>query len=471
VLDAVPLAVVLTDLDDRIRTVNREAVRLLNISPSAAKITDVPVIQRLPGLAAAMVAARSAGGTQRIADITLGTERLDLTIVPLAENDRWGGIALTFERCTGQREPTGSGPAENVFRFLAMLAHELRNPLGPVVSALHVLRQRIGDDASLHRLVSIADRQLRHQARLIDDLLEVSRVVHDKVVIKVEAVKLDALVRQAVDAHAFAARSRAHRVDTLLPDEPVVVGGDSMRLEQVVRNLLANAVKFTPPGGRITVTVAREADSAVVTVSDTGIGISADMLPRVFDLFVQGDVSLARAQGGLGIGLTLVRRLVELHGGSVHASSAGANEGSTFEVRLPCATEGAVSAAPASGRQPVRPLRIVLIEDNADARQALGRLLELDGHNVRVASNGPTGVRTATETAPDVVLVDIGLPGMDGYEVARRLRRRLGSSVRLVALTGYGDTDARRRSAEAGFDGHLVKPVFPENLARALASA
>jgi CheY-like chemotaxis protein len=365
----------------------------------------------------------------------------------------------------------GDGEPANILKFLAMLAHELRNPLGPVVSALHVIRAQVGDDAQLRRVLQIADRQLRHQARLLDDLLDVSRVVHDKVVLKIEPVDLVALVRQAVDDSTPAIQGRAHAVELRLPDQPVVVGGDATRLEQVLRNLLGNAVKFTPPGGRISVAVARERETAVVTVSDTGVGIAADMQSRVFDLFVQGDPSLARSQGGLGIGLTLVRRLVELHGGTVRASSAGPQRGSTFEVRVPLgATASAAATAPVP--EPVaRALRILLVEDSADAREALGKLLERDGHSVKVSPDGLTAVRVAAETAPDVVLVDIGLPGMNGYEVARRIRRRLGPSVRLIALTGYGDAEARRRTRDAGFDGHLVKPVFPETLVRALGSA
>jgi CheY-like chemotaxis protein len=251
----------------------------------------------------------------------------------------------------------------------------------------------------------------------------------------------------------------------------VVVRGDAARLAQVFRNLLGNALKYTGPDGRIHVKVAAAGAEAVVSVRDSGVGIDADVLPRIFDLFVQADSSLARSQGGLGIGLTLVRHVVRMHGGNVEAWSAGRGHGSEFEVRLPLSAAVASTPAPGSAETTeAGARRVLLIEDNRDSRQMLRLLLELKGHRVQEAADGRAGIKLAVEGAPDVVLVDIGLPDMDGYAVAERLRKLLGRGVRLVALTGYGDPHARRRARAAGFDAFLVKPVDPEQLAAAMAA-
>ena len=357
--------------------------------------------------------------------------------------------------------------------FLATLGHELRNPLGAIRNALAILdRIRSPDDAdSAER--ALLRRQAGHVSRLVDDLLDVSRVTSGKIALQPEPLDLVETVRRGTDA-IVATRPDQHTLRLALPSAPLMVHGDPVRLEQVVSNLLTNAVKYTPPGGHIEVELATDGADAKITVRDSGVGISADTLPRIFDLFTQAERTLDRSQGGLGIGLTLVRRLVELHGGSVVAHSEGLGLGATFVVRLPRKHQG---VHPALRRQittppptaPARAIRnVLLVEDNADIRETLALLLEHVGFTVVVAGDGPAGVATAERTPLDAAIVDIGLPGFDGYEVGRRLRGAF-PSLYLVALTGYGQPDDRRRSKEAGFDAHLTKPVDIEVLQSLLA--
>jgi two-component system, sensor histidine kinase len=354
-------------------------------------------------------------------------------------------------------------------QFLAMLAHELRNPLAAAVNALHVIRQVARDDRHLTNAVRIADRQLRHEARLLDDLLDVSRIVLGKVTVTPRELDLRDCVRTAVEGLNFAVQQHALRLTLDLPPDPLPVTGDATRLEQCVGNLVSNAVKFTPPGGSIVVTARAESGQAVVTVRDTGAGIPSDMLEKVFDLFAQADTSLVRAQGGLGIGLTLARRLVELHGGTIRAHSPGSGGGSEFTIRLPL-SQGTAIPLPADTEAPTRSRRLLIVEDNRDARQMLRAVLELHGHLVWDTGDAAGAVRLAVERSPDIVILDLGLPDVDGFETARRIRRRLGQSVRLVAISGYGDVEAHRRGREAGFDRHLVKPVSPDELVRTIDS-
>jgi signal transduction histidine kinase/DNA-binding response OmpR family regulator len=350
--------------------------------------------------------------------------------------------------------------------FLAMLAHELRNPLAPILNALHVLRTPDADPEATAQARDIAERQVRHLARLVDDLLDVSRINTDKVELRRGPIDLREAVARAVEAARPLIEARGHELSVSVPDGPLRLTADEDRLEQILSNLLNNAAKYTEPGGRIALEVAREGDDAVVRVRDTGIGIAPELLPRVFDLFTQADRSLDRSQGGLGIGLTLVRRLVEMHGGSVSVSSAGVGRGSEFVVRLPLAAGDEAALPTDDGRvdEPAdeRPKRVLVVDDNVDAARILSRLLTAGGHHVDVAHDGQAALEIARERPPDVVLLDIGLPGMDGYEVARRMRA-MGDLDRtlLVALTGYGQEEDRRRSRESGFDQHLTKPVDP----------
>jgi len=361
-------------------------------------------------------------------------------------------------------------------RFLAMLAHELRNPLAPILTSLEIVRRRAGQDPVVHRALQIAERQTRHEARLIDDLLDVSRITLGKIQLARVTIDLRGVVERAVETTRDATQARAHGLTVALPPQPVPVDGDPLRLEQVVTNLIQNAVKYTPEGGTIWITMRADEATAIVTVRDTGVGIAPDMLDRIFDLFIQAETTLARSEGGLGIGLTLVRSLVELHGGSVVARSQGRGAGSEFEVRIPLARAEPTRPdvpddAAAGGARPRRALRVLLIEDNRDAREALRTVLVIDGHQVREAGDAGTGIRLAVDWVPDVAIVDIGLPGRDGYEVARAIRAQLGRSTRLVALTGYGDDEARDRARRAGFDAHVVKPVTGEAIGALFGAA
>jgi signal transduction histidine kinase/integral membrane sensor domain MASE1/ActR/RegA family two-component response regulator len=349
--------------------------------------------------------------------------------------------------------------------FLAMLSHELRNPLGAISSAVHVL-ERVADPGLAARARAIIARQAQHLGRLVDDLLDVSRATTGKISLQHDVVDLAGVVERA--AAGLTARHTAGTHDISLAVPPVRVLGDAVRLEQVVSNLLDNALKYTPPGGRVAVTVRDEDGAAVLTVDDNGVGIAPDLLPHVFDLFVQADRSLDRAAGGLGIGLTLVRQIVELHGGTVEAASAGVGRGSRFTVRLPPTT--ASPPAPAAVPPPAgSPQRILVVEDNDDARDMLCQLVRLLGHEPHQAVDGVGAVEAALRLLPDLTLVDIGLPGVDGYEVARRIRNEpQGRRLRLVALTGYGRREDRERALAAGFEDHLVKPVDPARLASLL---
>ncbi len=353
--------------------------------------------------------------------------------------------------------------------FLAMLAHELRNPLGPIRSGIYLVGRRLSTDPLVQRARAIIERQLMHLTRLLDDLLDVARITQAKIELVKAPVELATAVSEAVEATRDLVEARGHTVRLALPEDPIRLEADPTRLVQIIGNLLHNAAKYTPGGGTITVTGRAEPDWIVFSVKDTGIGIPSEMLPRVFDLFAQVDPSPARSEGGLGIGLTLVRRLVELHGGRVTARSEGKGQGSEFIVRLPA---GATTPRVAPAPSPVPPggeRRILIVEDNADAAEMMRIALELAGHRVWVVGDGPQGAEWARRERPDVMLVDIGLPGFDGYEVARRVRAALGPAVLLVALTGYGQPQDQRRAAEAGFDLHLVKPVDPDQLAVLIA--
>ena len=352
--------------------------------------------------------------------------------------------------------------------FLAMLGHELRNPLGAISNATRVLHQ-IGDQAT--RLQDIIGRQTQHLARLLDDLLDVSRLTMGKIVLNRRAVDLREVVRDSVGVLEQEGKTERHEVRIIA--EPALVDGDPTRLEQVVRNLLDNALKYTPPGGRVSVTVGRDGEEAVLRVSDTGAGIPGDVLPRIFDLFVQAERSLDRSMGGLGLGLTLVKRLVELHGGSVSAWSAGPEQGSEFVIRLPILLEADGPADPVAPPVSAGPeLRIVVVEDNRDGREGLRMLLESWGHRVEEAGDGRRGLELALSSRPDVALIDVGLPELDGYQVAQAIRKAPGGErLLLVAVTGYGQPEDAQRAREAGFDAHLVKPLDPDELRRLLQGA
>ena len=357
--------------------------------------------------------------------------------------------------------------------FLAMLAHELRNPLAPIRNALHIMKQPGASGAVLERVRDMAERQVQHMARLLDDLLDVSRISRGRIELRKEVLNLAAVVHRSAEAVRPLFEERRHELTVSLPPSALRVEGDPTRLEQVLTNLLNNAAKYTDPGGRVWVDARQVGGEAVLRVRDTGIGIAPAMLPKIFDLFVQAERGLDRSQGGVGIGLTLVKKLVNLHGGQIEAHSAGPGQGSEFVVRLPVAADQGEAGAREGGGGETAPLprrRVLVVDDNADAADSLALLLGLAGQDVRTAYDGPAALLQADTFQPDIVLLDIGMPGMDGYEVARRLRNERGlRGALLVALTGWGPGQDQRQSAEAGFDRHLVKPVDLEALKELLA--
>jgi signal transduction histidine kinase len=353
--------------------------------------------------------------------------------------------------------------------FLAVLAHELRNPLAPILNSMEVLRLLGSGDAKTGHARDIIDRQVRHLARLVDDLLDVTRIAQGKIELRRSTVDVKSAVSQALQTTAPFFKKQGHTLTTRLADESLTVFADQARVVQVLVNLLNNAAKYTDPGGRVELSALRDGAEVVVRVRDNGVGIEPDMLGKVFDLFTQVGRSVARSQGGLGIGLMLVRRLVELQGGSVCVRSDGPGKGSEFEFRLPAAVVATAQApAEAVPARSSEALDILIIEDHADARSALRQLLELAGHRVDLAANGPDGIARALTSRPRAILIDLGLPEIDGWAVARRLREELGQNVRLIAVTGHAQEEDRRRTAEAGFDAHLVKPVELNDLLRAL---
>ena len=354
--------------------------------------------------------------------------------------------------------------------FLAMLAHELRNPLSPMVTGIELLKRPALPEEGRQRVCESMERQVHHLIRLVDDLLDISRISRGKIEIVHQPFDLTEAVGQAVDSVRFAIEERRQELLEELPDGPVLIRGDRSRVVQLVSNLLANANRYTSAGGRIELRLECEADEAVVVVADNGRGIRPEMLGRIFDMFVQ-----ERESGkGLGLGLTLVKRIVELHDGRVDVASDGIDQGATFTVRFPLlAGSSSGEALPAAGgdeiEQSVRPLVIAVIEDEDDVREATRCLLESWGHQVHTAADGSSGVALVCEVKPQAAVVDIGMPGLDGYEVARRIREEMGSTAPfLVAVTGYGQERDRRRASLAGFDVHLVKPATAERLREVL---
>ncbi|HEX2539873.1 MAG TPA: CHASE3 domain-containing protein [Caldimonas sp.] len=358
--------------------------------------------------------------------------------------------------------------------FLATLAHELRNPLAPLRNSLAILQLAQGDRATFEKTRELMVRQVEHLVRLIDDLLDVSRISLDKLTLRRERAELTEILAQTVESLRPSAERAGQTLEVSLPAAAVPLDADPARLAQVFANLIGNALKFTPTGGHIRVKATHEGERAVISVRDDGIGIAAEHLRTVFEMFSQVDASLDRSQGGLGIGLNLVKRLVDLHGGSIEAKSDGLHRGSEFIVRLPVATEAMPSpdGCGLDGRAEVRPLRILVVDDNEDSADSLVMLLALEGHEPHVARDGPEALQRAAALRPEAVLLDIGLPGLNGYEVCKRLRAEpWGEEMAIIAVTGWGQDEDRRRSASAGFDGHLVKPATLADVSRALARA
>jgi signal transduction histidine kinase len=391
----------------------------------------------------------------------------------LAGATHMAGIAIEYKR----NEEALKDADRRKNEFLAMLAHELRNPLAPIRNALRILRLGEADAETVRSFSAMIERQVDQMVRLVDDLLDVSRISRGRIELRRELVELTSVVSQAVEAARSLANSMGHELGASLPSQPIYLDADPVRLAQVLGNLLNNACKFTDRGGRIWVTAEREGGQAVVRVRDTGIGIANDQLPRVFEMFTQVDTSLERQQSGLGIGLTLVKNLVELHGGTVQAHSGGeAGEGSEFVVRLPVLVETPPPPGPPASEPSVsEPVststrRILVVDDNLDAAHSLATLLRLMGNDTRTAHAGLEALEVAAAFRPHVILLDIGLPKLNGYEVSRQLRSEpWGTEILLIALTGFGQDEDRRMSKAAGFHRHLVKPVDYKTLAKLLA--
>jgi two-component system, chemotaxis family, CheB/CheR fusion protein len=354
-------------------------------------------------------------------------------------------------------------------QFLAMLSHELRNPLAAVLTAAEVIGRAVHDAESVSLAREIIERQARQAARLLDDLLDVGRMTQGKIVLDKSAVDLFAVLNDAMNSVRPLIEARRHRVEIDVPPDSVFVHGDPARLLQIVENLLTNAAKYTPAGGQIRLGLARDGGFVQLEVCDSGVGIAPEHLENIFGLFAQLDSSLDRSERGLGVGLSMVRMLAEMHGGKVRAQSDGAGRGSRFTVSLPALENQPARGGDDSATRIAPSVKVLIVEDIADTRNILRRLLSLDGHDVREAADGHDGLNQLLANPPDVALIDVGLPGINGYEVARCARQQASlAKVRLVALTGYGRPEDRKAVLAAGFDEHLVKPVSPSELASVL---
>jgi PAS domain S-box-containing protein len=454
-----------------------ECSELLGVDPAGSyRLGDLlrnVETQDLPAVQSALDACRATGSEEfeyRYVHPARGRRWIHSKVgtVPHGEGARVFGIHLDVtERRLAEQALQEINQRKD--EFLAMLAHELRNPLAPIRNAAQILRLHGKGNTKLEWARSVIERQSRHLTRLVDDLLDVSRIVRGQISLEKGPIDLSDVVRHALETSRPLVRERKHQLTVTLPGEPLPLDADLTRLSQVIANLLINAAKYTPEGGHIWLEADRADGEVILRVRDTGMGISSTLLPHIFDLFTQGARTLDRAQGGLGIGLTLVKRIVDMHGGRVEARSSGEGEGSQFTVRLPLRADRAASGTQAqphavateSGSQ----LRVLVVDDNVDAAESIAMLLSLEGYEVRSVHAAQEALDAAQSFQPHLVLLDIGLPGMDGYEVARRLRaqQRVGS-MRVVAITGYGQESDRERTRAAGFDEHLVKPVDPAAL-------
>ena len=466
-------AIVSKTLEGRILTWNAGAERLFGYSAAEAigqSITLLIPAERHDEESALFGRIRRGERTEHFETVRVAKDgrRIDVSLTVSPVRNASGEIigASKVARDITQRKEAEAALREADRRkneFLAILAHELRNPLAPIRNSLHILRMSAGSDPSTATVSEIMERQVNHMVRLVDDLLEISRITGGKIELRKELVELAAIVRGAVETSWPLIEDAHHQLALSIPPEPLTLEADAVRLTQVIANLLNNAAKYTNAGGQIWLTVRREGENAAVSVRDNGMGIPADMLPYVFDLFTQVNRSFDRAQGGLGIGLALVKSLVEMHGGSVQAHSEGPGNGSEFVIRMPVAA----NPRPAGGVEPKpRPStvlasrRVLVVDDNRDAAESLGMLLRLLGADVHVVYDGRDALEAVTAYRPAVVLLDIGMPNMDGHEVARQIRRQPEfQDVTLIALTGWGQEEDRRLSQTAGFNYHLIKPV------------
>jgi PAS domain S-box-containing protein len=474
IISASPAAIMLVDLDGTVRLWNPAAERIFGWSAEDACGRFMPSISEdvreefLANLARIASGQPIVGMETRRCTRDRGMIDVGIWAAPIQRPDGLMQALCVTVDITDRKQAEQAARAADRRKdeFLAMLGHELRNPLAPILTALQLMEMRGEQGAQRER--AIIERQARHLVRLVDDLLDVSRITRGKIELERAPTDLAAVIAKAVEMASPLLERRSHRLELeVQPD--LIVDGDPVRLAQVFQNLLTNAAKYTPPGGHIAARARRDGEHTVVEVHDDGIGIPGHLLGSVFEPFVQGERARDRSEGGLGIGLMLVRSLVELHGGSVTARSEGAGKGSCFEVRLPllpvtATARGGTGPQPMLGRSDVRGCRVLLVDDNADAAEMLALVLRAVGHEVLVVHDGPGALAAAGAFAPEVALLDIGLPVMDGYELARHLSARLPVAPLFVALTGYGQEHDRQRSLEAGFADHLVKPVDPAQL-------
>ncbi len=444
-------------------TPQHEPMRTIADESAAGRLArrSLPFIIALP-IALAFVELQ--GQRAGLYDAHMGTALLVLMLTTLLIVVLWRGVREVRKREALLREED-----RRKDEFLATLAHELRNPLAPVSNSLILLR-RSRDPAVFSRTLDIMDRQMSHMVRLIDDLLDISRITSGKLELRMQNLDAVGVVRHAIEAIRPMCEASRHELNVDVPPPPVPARADPVRLAQIFTNLLSNAAKFTPAGGRLHVTLEARGGELLFSVTDSGIGLPRDKLDHIFELFAQVDSSLERSHGGLGIGLTLAQRMAALHGGKIEARSDGLGTGSTFVARMPIALDSA-DALPAveRGVEPGK-LRILVVDDHRDTAESLAMLLRRDGTEIHTAHDGEQAVEAAATLRPDAILLDIGLPKMNGYEACRRIRQRLnGSKVLILALTGWGQEEDRRKSEEAGFDGHLVKPVDHAELDRLLA--
>ncbi len=483
--DTISDGVMLLDGEGRVVQVNRTLERLLGRPWSELVGHGVPAILGGDEPARAIFERMLASGERSSRDVEHGALWLRVSMDPIrdASGAVRGALCLAtditgLKRLEVQLLAQAHRLQEDDRRkdeFLAMLGHELRNPLAPLAHALELIATpELPPDLATEAL-EIARRQVRHMSRLVEDLLDLSRITRGTIELRRQPLEFRPIVAHAIESTRPQMEARRHEFAAALCLDALPMDGDPTRLEQIVTNLLNNAAKYTEPGGRVAVALVRRGNEAVLTVRDTGIGITPEMQRCVFDLFVQADRSLDRSQGGLGIGLTLVRRLTELHGGTISVFSEGPGRGSEFIVRLPVQAEapaGSVAGPSDSVAGPSPRLRVLLVDDNSDSVKTLAMILGLRGFDTRHALDGPQSIAMAAEWRPDAVVLDIGLPGMDGYQVAARIREQAGNACpTLVALTGYGGTEARRQALDAGFDHHFIKPVNLDELASVLAAS
>jgi PAS domain S-box-containing protein len=482
--DAISDGVMLLDASGKVVQANRTIERILGRPWTDILGNDLPAlwdgpIQREESLFAKMLES----GTRQADDRSLGDCWIHVAVDPLRDvaGSIKGAICLVSDISDRKRMEMQlfaqaedlQAAAQRKDEFLAMLAHELRNPLASLANSLQIIRMQVKGNVLVEDSVDVAGRQIHHMTRLLDDLFDVSRITRGTVELRKKTIDLNLVIEHAVQASLSLFDVFPHILSTSVPPEPLQIEGDPTRLEQIVTNLLNNAVKYTEPGGHITLSLAREGDRAVLRVRDTGIGITAEMQENIFDLFVQADHSLDRGRGGLGIGLTLVRSLVELHGGTISVFSRGPGHGSEFTVRLP-ALSAPLNQSPqdtvVETNHEASPSRILIVDDNRDSARTMARILELDGHDVFCVYNGLAVSEQVATFHPDVLLVDIGLPGLDGYQVARKIRQDFAKeTLMLIAVTGYGGEDNHARAKGAGFDHYLVKPVNLKALQELLA--